>query len=320
MQKWTADQMPDQTGRIAVITGANSGLGYETALALARKGAHIIMAVRNTRKGEVARAEILKQVPQASVELMRLELGSQQAIRAFAAAYRARFNRLDMLINNAGLMATPYGKTEDGFETQLGVNHLGHFALTGLLIDLLIATSGSRVVTVSSSAQYLGKINFANLHGEHGYHRYMAYCHSKLANVLFAFELQRRLDAAGAGTLSFAVHPGLAHTNLQMNTADNNHTEWERAMYKIVLGAVAQSQAQGALPELYAATAPGLKGGTHYAPDGILGGRGYPIQRRAAGAAYDRQTAARLWQVSEELTGVHYEFLIDTPEHASVLA
>ncbi len=320
MQKWTADQMPDQTGRIAVITGANSGLGYETALALARKGAHIIMAVRNTRKGEAARTEILKQAPHATVELMQLDLGSQQLIRTFAAAYRARFNRLDMLINNAGLMATPYGKTEDGFETQFGVNHLGHFALTGLLVDLLIATPGSRVVTVSSSAQYFGKINFANLHGERGYQRYMAYSHSKLANVLFAFELQRRLDAAGAGTLSFAVHPGLAHTNLQMNTADNNNTGWERVMYKIVLGAFAQSQTQGALPQLYAATASGLKGGTHYAPDGILEGRGYPAQRRGAKAAYDRQTAARLWEVSEELTGVHYEALTYAPEQAGVIA
>lgn len=309
---WTVNDIPDQTGRIALVTGANSGLGWETTLALARKNAHVIMTARNTSKGQAARAEILAQVPNASVEVMALDLADLQNIQAFSNAFKAKFGQLHMLINNAGVMGIPRQETVDGFEMQFGTNHLGHFALTGRLLDVLLATPHSRVVTVSSSASYMGTINFDDLQSEKSYVRYMVYCQSKLANVLFAFELQRRLTAAGSTTTSFAVHPGFAHTNLQSNTYTATGAAWERLSYNIMMPLFSQSAAMGALPQLYAATSPDIQLNQFIGPR-FNPFRGYPRPLKAARAAYDPQTAQRLWEVSEQLTQVHYDFAVKQP-------
>lgn len=304
MARWTADDIPDQTGRTALVTGANSGLGFHTALQLARCGAHVVLACRNPEKGRAAVGRIKTQHPAADVELAELDLASLASVRAAADAYGDR--PLDLLVNNAGVMATPRRTTADGFELQLGTNHLGHFALTGLLLPRLLATSGSRVVTVSSGAHKMGRIDVDDLMGERRYERWRAYAQSKLANLLFAFELQRRLDGAGAATISVAAHPGWAATNLQ---AAGPAMTGNRLM-EVAAGAgnrlFAQSDAQGALPQLYAATAPGVRGGTYYGPDGWFEMRGHPKEVQARRQAHDEAMAARLWQVSEELTGVTF--------------
>lgn len=306
MPKWNAAEMPDQSGRIAVVTGANSGLGYETTLALARKGAHVVMACRNLEKAEAARQGLQEQLPGASLQLMELDLASLASVRAFADDFLARYERLDLLFNNAGLMAIPRRETEDGFEMQFGVNHLGHFALTGLLLPALLRTPGSRVVTVSSMAQRTGHIDFDDLMGEESYSRYGAYGQSKLANVLFAFELQRRLEAAGAETISVGVHPGYVDTELQSNSTDSSGSLFERALYGVLNKVAAQRPKQGVLPQLYAATMPDVQGGEFWGPR--LFARGYPVSTRAQPEAYDEEVAARLWEASEELTGVEYAF------------
>ncbi len=236
---------------------------------------------------------------------MPLDLAGLASVHAFAEAYRARFDRLDQLYNNAGLMATPYGVTADGFEMQFGVNHLGLFALTGLLIDRLTATSAARVVTTSSQAAFFGRMNFEDLQCEEGYTRYEAYGQSKLANVLFAFELQRRLAAAGCDTISVTAQPGLAETNLQNATASASGSKIERATYNAMHSVLSQSAEMGALPQLYAGTAPGVQGGEFYTP-GAFHMRGYPRRARVIGRAYNEPDAARLWGISEELTGVSY--------------
>lgn len=296
MAKWTANDMQDQTGRVALVTGANSGLGYETALALARKGARVLMACRNLKKGQAAMDEILAQVPDADLKLVQLDLGSLDSVRSFADSYAE--TRLDLLFNNAGVMAPPYQVTQDGFESQFGINHLGHFALTGLLLDKLVSTPGSRVVTTSSGAARMGRINFDDLQSEKRYIRYQAYGQSKLANILFAFELNRKLE--GTGSLSLAAHPGYAATHLQ-----STGNPLDTALYSVTNKVLAQSQAMGALPQLYAATVPGLQGGTYYGPQ-LYQVRGYPVEVKAPDRAYDVDVARRLWAVSEELTGVRY--------------
>lgn len=303
---WTVEDMPNQAGKMAIVTGGNSGLGYETVLALAGKGAQVVLACRNLDRGNQARARVLAQAPQASVEVMALDLGNLASIRAFAGAYSARYDQLHLLINNAGVMAPPRQETADGFEMQFGTNHLGHFALTGLLIDLIARTPGSRIVNVTSSAQYFGTINFDDLHSEQAYSRYGAYNQSKLANVLFTFELQRRLEAAGIEAISAAAHPGFSTTNLQKVTVSVSEARLEGLLYGLMMPMVAQSQAQGALPQLYAATMPDVKGGDHFAPNGFMEIRGYPARKPAAKAAYNEADAKRLWEVSETLTGVRY--------------
>jgi protochlorophyllide reductase len=308
MPKWTVADMPDQTGRIAVVTGANSGLGYETALALAKKGAHVVMACRNTKKGEEVRKKILAQSPKASLDLTALDLSSLESVREFAEAFTAKYEQLHLLVNNAGVMAPPYQKTADGFEMQFGTNHLGHFALTGLLLNTILNTPASRVVTVTSNGSYLGKINFDDLQSEKSYSRYDAYYQSKLANVMFAFELQHKLDAIRSKTLSLTAHPGLAETDLQSTTTQASGTLWERVMYPLMHTLASQSAAAGALPQLYAGTAPDVKGGEFYGPRWIHV-RGYPHLIRANKLAYNREDSARLWQISEDLSGVHYEML-----------
>ena len=288
---WTAADIPDQAGRQAVVTGANSGLGLQIALELARNGARVTMAVRNAEKGESAVARIKQEVPAADVELASLDLADLGSVRSFAAG---REDPIDVLVNNAGVMALPRRLTKDGFEMQLGTNHLGHFALTGLLLPKLRA---ARVVTISSGAHLYGRIRFDNLQGERHYQRWLAYGQSKLANLLFAFELARKdLDLTSA-----AAHPGYAATNLQLQG-----NALSRRMWGVANKVFAQSDAQGALPALYAATMPEVCNGDYFGPDGTGGTRGHPTRSHAAGKARDPELGARLWAVSEELTGVSY--------------
>jgi NAD(P)-dependent dehydrogenase (short-subunit alcohol dehydrogenase family) len=299
--KWTAADIPDQSGRVAVVTGANSGLGLIDSRELARAGARVIMACRNTEKGEAAAEQIRGAVPEGEVEVAGLDLADLESIRAFA---ETAPDGIDLLINNAGVMAPPRRLTKDGFESQFGTNHLGHFALTGLLLQKLLATPEPRVVTESSGAHRIGRINFDDLQGERRYIRWLGYGQSKLANLMFAFELERRASEAGAPLKSLAVHPGYSRTNLQF-AAPPIH---ERAVMAVTNLLVAQSAEMGALPTLYAATVPELPGGSFIGPDGLMEQRGYPKVVTAAGRAYDEDAWRRLWEISEELTGVHYEF------------
>ena len=309
MANWTANDIPDQTGKIIVITGANSGLGYETALALARKNAHIVMTSRSIQKGEKARADILKQVPNATIDVMQLDLADLASVREFAQAFNSRYDRLDELYNNAGVMATPQSQTADGFEMQFGTNHLGHFALTGLLLSTLLSTPNSRIVTTSSVAHRSGDaFNFDDIMSEKNYSRYGAYHQSKLANILFSNELNRLLVASGSSTRSMAAHPGLSNTNLQSNTADASGNVFERALYSVMMPVMSQSQAMGALPQLYAGTSPQAEGGKYYGPS-FMGVRGYPQEEKPADFALSERDAARLWDISVDLTGVTYDEL-----------
>jgi NAD(P)-dependent dehydrogenase (short-subunit alcohol dehydrogenase family) len=302
--EWTADQIPDQTGRMAVVTGANSGLGLLTARELARAGARVVLACRNMTKGEAALRQIVATVPEARAELASLDLGRLESVRAFARSFRAGHDGLDLLINNAGLMAPPRGATADGFELQFGTNHLGHFALTGLLTGSMEGRDDTRVVTLTSFGHRGGQIDFDDPQSRRRYNRWRAYAQSKLANLLFAFELERRLRAAGSSIRSLAAHPGYAATNLQSAAPPAG----DRAVMSITNRLVAQSADMGALPILYAATYPGLPGGTFVGPDGFAGLRGHPKPVGSSRAARDQATAERLWRMSEELTGVRYEF------------
>ena len=295
--KWTLENIPDQRGKIVIVTGANSGIGYEAARALARKGANVIMACRSLEKGEAAVAQIRRENLQGDVILRQLDLADLSSVRNFADEFLAEYKQLNILINNAGVMAIPYRKTKDGFEMQFGTNHLGHFALTGLLFELLINTPNSRVVTVSSYAHIVGKINFDDLNSEKGYQKWLAYGQSKLANLLFAYELQRRSAKNGVNPISIAVHPGYAATNLQNSSS----------FFSFTNNFMAQSQEMGALPTLYAATNPEIEGGEFIGPDGFLAQRGYPHKARSSARSYDPETAQRLWQVSEKLTGVRFD-------------
>lgn len=295
--KWTFENMSDQQGRIAIVTGANSGLGYATAQLLAARNATVIMACRNLQKAEEARERILKDVPYAALQVMHLDLGSLDSVRAFSEAFRSQYNQLHLLINNAGVMVPPFGKTKDGFELQFGINHLGHFALTGQLLPVLNATPNARIVTVSSAAHNFGKIEFDNLNAEKGYMKWPAYGRSKLANLLFSYELQRRLEQAGATTLALAAHPGWTATNLQKHTG---LTQFLNRFF-------AMTPEQGALPTLYAATASGAQGGAYYGPDGIWEMNGHPTRVKSNDQSYDREVAARLWEVSETMTDVRFQ-------------
>jgi len=308
MAKWTVADIPDQHGRLAVVTGANSGLGFQAALALARAGAHVILAARDASRGEAALGRLRASASGADVELMALDLADLSSVRDFAGAFDERHDHLDLLVNNAGVMALPYRRTADGFEMQLGTNHLGHFALTGLLLPRLLAGSAPRVVTVSSGAHRLGKIRFDDLQGERRYRKWLAYGQSKLANLLFTFELQRRAEAAGTPLRSVAAHPGYAATNLQVAGPRMENSRVGERLNELANRVLAQPDSQGALPPLYAATVPELPGGSYVGPDGPFEARGHPQRVEASGAAKDQATARRLWEVSEELTGVRYDF------------
>jgi NAD(P)-dependent dehydrogenase (short-subunit alcohol dehydrogenase family) len=303
-ERWTAEQIPDQAGRTAVVTGANSGLGLAAARALARAGADVVLACRDTEKGDAAAGSIRADAPTAKVAVEALDLASLASVRAFAERFRAEREGLDLLINNAGVMAPPRRETADGFELQLGTNHLGHFALTGLLLDRLQGREDARVVTVSSTAHKVGRIDFDDLQRQRRYFRWSAYGQSKLANVLFARELDRRLRAAGSSVKSLAAHPGYSATNLQSAAPP----ALDRVVMAVTNRLLAQSAEMGALPELYAATRPNLDGGLFIGPDGFEEQRGHPKVVRPVKAGRDAATAERLWSVSEELTGVSYAF------------
>ena len=305
MSGWTATDIPDQTGRRAVVTGSNSGIGLQAALELARHGAEIVLACRDAGRGAAAVKRIKAEAPGANVELRTLDLADLASVRTFA----ADLNRdLDLLVNNAGVMAIPRRSTADGFEMQLGTNHLGHFALTGLLLPALLRRPEPRVVTLSSSMHRTGHLDFDDLQGERNYRRWGAYSQSKLANLLFAFELARRAEAAGSPLLSVAAHPGYAATNLQSARLEDGVVAWMEAQFMRMGNLVfAQSDAAGALPTLYAATMD-LPGGAYVGPDGRGESRGHPRLVGTAKAATDLDAARRLWDVSEELTGVRYVF------------
>jgi NAD(P)-dependent dehydrogenase (short-subunit alcohol dehydrogenase family) len=292
----------DQSGRTAVITGANSGIGLEAARELVRAGAHVVLACRDTSKGDAAAATIRSEISGAQLDVEALDLASLDSVRAFAERYPHA--QLDLLINNAGVMAPPYTKTADGFELQLGTNHLGHFALTGRLLDRLLRTPGARVVTISSTAHKFGWINFDDLQSERSYSRWRAYGQSKLANLLFTLELDRRLREVNADVLAVAAHPGYAATNLQFAATPSRV---ERLGSVVLNRVVAQSAERGALPTLYAATAE-IPGNSFVGPDGFQEMRGEPKVVRPVRAARDAETARRLWDVSEELTDVHFAF------------
>ena len=298
---WTADRMPDQTGRVAVVTGANSGLGLIAARELARKGALVVLSCRNMEKGRAAHADVAAAASGPEPELEELDLASLDSVRSFAERFKEKHDGLDLLVNNAGVMASPRRHTADGFELQLGTNHLGHFALTGLLLPLMEGREDARVVTLSSNAHKTVRgIAFDNLNGDRRYFRWNAYGQSKLANLLFALELDRRLRARGSTVKSVAAHPGYATTNLQSAAAPL----FDRMVMKVTDAVVGQSAEMGALPVLYAATEPGLEGGTYAGPDGRGEHRGHPKVVRPNRAARDPDTARRLWEVSADLTGV----------------
>ena len=299
MARWTTADIPDQTGRTAVITGANTGLGYETAMGLAEHGANVVLAVRNTDKGEAAASLIGRRNPAAKVTVQALDLTSLDSVRTAAAELKEKHDKIDLLINNAGVMTTPKATTADGFELQFGTNHLGHFAFTGLLLDRLLDVPGARVVTVSSNGHKMGgAIHFDDLQWERRYNRMAAYSQSKLANLLFTYELQRRLTPR-SGAVAVAAHPGTSSTELARNLP-------ERLLpaIKAVIPVIAQSAAMGALPTLRAATDPGVLGGQYYGPGGFAEWRGHPKVVASNGRSHDVEVQRRLWAVSEELTGV----------------
>jgi len=301
MAKWTTSDIPDQTGRVAVITGANTGLGYETAAALAEHGAHVVLAVRNLDKGKDAAARITADSPHADVALQELDLTSLESVRAAAEQLRSAHDRIDLLINNAGVMYTPKSTTKDGFELQFGTNHLGHFAFSGLLLDRMLPVAGSRVVTVSSIGhRILADIHFDDLQWERGYNRVAAYGQAKLANLLFTYGLQRRLAPHGT-TIAAAAHPGGSNTELMRNLP----APLARA-FPVVAPLISQEAAKGALPQLRAATDPGVLGGQYYGPDGFGQMQGYPKVVASSEKSHDLDLQRRLWAVSEELTGVVY--------------
>ncbi len=296
---WTINDAASQVGRRAIVTGANIGLGYDTALALAGKGCSVVLACRNPAKAQAARASMLARHAGAEIECMALDLSSLKSIRSFADTFARRHDALDLLINNAGIMMPPYSISEDGFESQLAANYLGHFALTGLMLPLLAATRGSRIVSLSSLAHNWGEIRFDDPQFKNGYNKLAAYGQSKLACLMFAYELNRRLQAAGMKTLSVAAHPGVAATNLAQHFPK---------FLTIFFPLVGQSSADGALPTLYAALGSDIKGGDYCGPRSMGQMRGAPIKVGSNRRSRDEGAARKLWEMSQRLTGVDYAF------------
>lgn len=304
--KWTQEDIPDLTGKVVVITGANSGLGLESTKALTAKGATVVMACRNLTKAEKAQREVLREVPNAKLDVIALDSASLDSVKAFAEAFKAKYDRLDILLNNAGVMAIPRTETADGFEMQLGVNHLGHFALTGLLIDVITDTPGSRIHNTSSSAAFGGRINFDDLMSQKSYSRWGAYGQSKLANIFFSNELNRRLKAAGHDTISNSSHPGAVMTNLQANSMEKSGNPlFERILIPVAFYFIGQPVEMGVLPQLHASTAHSAKGGVFYGPKKMRV-KGYPAEQHSNNAVNDAAALKRFWELSEELTGISY--------------
>ena len=303
---WTADDIPALGGKTVVVTGGNSGIGFEAARQMARKGAHVILACRDTGRAADALEQIRTLHPSASVEAMQLDLASLESVHRFARDFAAKSVPLDVLCNNAGVMAIPRRTTAEGFEMQIGTNHLGHFALTGLLLEPLLAAPAARVVNVSSTAHKPGRIDFDDLQGEKSYRKWMAYAQSKLANLLFTYELQRRLEAAGARAVSVACHPGYSATNLQAVGPQMSGSRIAARLMDLGNRFFSQPAAMGALPTLYAATSPDARGGDYIGPDGFMENYGHPRKTRSTARSHDRAVAMRLWEVSEQLTSVRY--------------
>jgi NAD(P)-dependent dehydrogenase (short-subunit alcohol dehydrogenase family) len=309
-KKWSAADIPDQAGKVAIVTGANSGLGLVIAGELARAGAQVVLACRDVTKGAKAAEQITAKSPKAQLSVQGLDLAALSSVHEFAAAMTDRYPRIDLLINNAGVMATARGTTAEGYELQFGTNHLGPFALTGLLLPALLSAPEGRVVAVSSTFHGIGTIQLDNLKNERGYNRYSAYGRSKLANLMFSRELDRLSRANRTRLVSLAAHPGYASTNLQLAGLRFPPARWMMAATNAMF---AISPSMGALPILCAATLPGLAGGSFVGPGRMGGYRGYPALVRAAKRADDQEVAGKLWQVSERATDVHYEFRADRP-------
>lgn len=296
---WKAENIKDQSGLVAIVTGSSSGIGYEAARVLANKGAEVIVAVRNAGKGNAAAEKIRAQNNKTNVKTMILDLADLSSVRNFAADFQANYSRLDLLINNAGVMIPPYGKTADGFELQFGTNHLGHFALTGLLLPILANTKNARIVNVSSGAHNAGNIDFDDLTWEkRGYSSWRAYGDSKIANLYFTYELNKKLKENGLDTISTAAHPGYTNTELQRHLS----------LIAFMNSFLAQDISIGALPTLRAATEKNLKGSEYFGPGGFMEMWGHPVQVKSNQLSHDEKIAQKLWTVSEELTGVKFAF------------
>jgi NAD(P)-dependent dehydrogenase (short-subunit alcohol dehydrogenase family) len=310
MSSWTIHDMPTLDGRTVVVTGANSGIGFEATQFLAARGATVVMACRSVDRGERAAAEIRRSVANPDLDVRECDLADLDSVAAFTDSFASDYDELHVLCNNAGVMALPRGETADGFERQFGINHLGHFALTGQLLETLAATEGARVVTQSSGAHENGEIDFDDLQRRDSYGRWAAYSQSKLANVLFGYELDRRADEAGLDVTSVVCHPGYADSDLQRRAGEAGAGKIGAGIMQAANAVFAQSAEQGALPMLYAATHEGISGGEYVGPGGLFNMRGAPEIQESSDRSYNTATAGRLWDVSEELTGVEYEFEI----------
>lgn len=304
--KWTEADMPKQSGRIAVVTGANSGLGYYTSLALARQGGRVIMACRNLVKGEEARQALMSFQPEAEPELWELDLSDLSSVRSFADKLLAVHGGPDLLINNAGVMALPYMKTRDGFEMQFGVNHLGHFALAALLFPGMKDKPEARIINVSSLAHHSGRIRFDDIHWAKGYSKWGAYGMSKLANLLFTSELNRKLREAKSTIITAAAHPGYADTSLVAKGMLMDDSKGIAGFVNLANRFLAQSGEMGSLPSLYAATSPDVEAGAFYGPSGLLKMRGWPAREKPNSKRVTTELAVRLWELSEDLTGIKF--------------
>ena len=304
MEKWPLKHMDDLKEKVILVTGGNSGLGYESVKAFAEKGAKVVLASRNMQKGEAAKSKILESHPSGLIEVMELDLMDLASIRSFVKEFSSKYDRLDVLLNNAGIMMTPYSKTKDGFEGQMGTNHLGHFALTGLLLDLIKSSPGARVVNVSSNGHRFGTMDFANLLFENGkeYTPMKAYGRSKLANLLFTYELQRHFEVNTINAAALAAHPGASRTNLDRYLKGKF---WYYLLWPVAF-LMTMNQAQGALPQIRASVDENATGGQYYGPHRSM--TGYPVEVQSNEASHKRQDASKLWEKSEELTGISYKF------------
>ena len=304
--KWTIENIPDLTGKVILVTGGNSGLGYESVKAFAENGAEVVLASRSTEKGETAKTQIMKSNPKGKIRVMELDLMDFSSIKEFTREFRGKYDQLNVLLNNAGIMTTPYFLTKDGLEAQNGTNHFGHYALTGLLMDLIVKSPGSRIVNVSSNGHKYGKMDFENLLFENGkdYTPMKSYARSKLSNLLFTYELQRAFELKGIDSIAVAAHPGASRTNLG-RFLENKW--WFKPLFAL-MAPFTQDQAQGALPQIRASVDPDVRGGEYYGPSGFGEMKGDPVLVKSNNASHNLGDAKKLWEVSQKLTSITYEF------------